>query len=71
MPNHSRLDQITNWSCYLKCGATAAEELEAFRKLDKYTRAQKRRVEHLQRHVDAGDVICNCYEEVRTDLLGS
>lgn len=67
--NHNRLDQITNWSPVLGCEPTVAEEFEALRKFAKRSRGQQRRIEHLERHLDAGELICDCYEEFRTDLL--
>lgn len=68
--DHDRLDQIQNWSAVLGSVHTAAEEFEALRKIDKQSRSQRRRVQHLERHLDAGEVVCDCYEQVRSDRLG-
>lgn len=66
--NQRRIDQVTNGSCLLKCEPTAAAEFEALRKIPKLGRGQARRIKHLERHLDAGELICDCYEKLRTDL---
>jgi hypothetical protein len=62
--NHKRLDEVLTWAPQLQVEATCAAEFEALRRVGKPGEAQRRRMEHLEKHLDRGDVICECYETV-------
>lgn len=60
--NHERLDQVLSWAYQVGSGTTTAEEFEGLRRLDKLSLAQWRRMQHLERHLDAEELVCDCYE---------
>lgn len=60
---HDRLDAILNWTVALQVENTCQAEFDALRKQDKISRRQLRRISHLERHLDIGDLICECYEK--------
>lgn len=71
--DHDRFDQVLSWAPFLGVDSDkVVNELSGLRSLSMpdRDRERRRRAEHLQRHIDAGEVICDCYEEARTDRLG-
>lgn len=67
--NHERLDAVLTWAPQLKVADTCSAEFEALRKIEKQSRTQRRRAEHLERHLDAKEDVCDCYEKVRRDII--
>lgn len=69
--DHDRLDQILSWAPQVCEGDGVAEKFEGLRRLGaKLSRSQARRAAHLERHLDAGVLVCDCFWSFRTDLLG-
>lgn len=65
----ARLEALQRQSYNLGCADRADAEFEALRKLGpKLSRAQSRRMRHLERHLDLGENVCDCYETLRTDV---
>lgn len=67
--NHKRLDALMSWAPLLQVGDTCEEEFEALRKIPRQSTAQRRRAVHLEKHLDAGEIVCDCYENVRRDII--
>lgn len=60
---HDRLDAVLNWTVVLQVENKCEAEFDALRRLPKISGRQRRRISHLEKHLDAGDVICECYEK--------
>lgn len=67
--NHKRFDALMNNSFALGVEDNAAAEFEALRRTIKLGPSQVRRMQHLEKHLDRGDVACDCYENLRRDLI--
>ena len=60
--NYKRIDAVMSWAPVLNVENTCSDEVNALQKLDRLGRAQTRRVRHLQKHLERGDNVCDCYE---------
>lgn len=68
--DHDRIDQVSTRAPWLGVDNTAEAELEALKDSIAAGPGQNKRILHLERHITAGEAVCDCYEKKRTDMLG-